>query len=58
MDCALIDNFETPAKMALSIAMSASPDSSGKEIVSNIVAVNVKVNVNSLNERSLIRINP
>jgi len=37
MDCSIIDDFETPAKMALSIAMSASPDSSGKEIVSKTV---------------------
>jgi len=34
MDCSAIE-FETPAKMALSVAMSATPGSTGKEIVSN-----------------------
>jgi hypothetical protein len=34
MDCSIIE-LETPAKMALSVAMSATPDSSGKDIVSN-----------------------
>jgi hypothetical protein len=52
MDCSIIEDFETPAKMALSIAMSASPDSSGKEIVSKTGYMNV--NVNSLLRAQLV----